>query len=285
MACAPMKVPVRGIELFYEMTGSGPPCVLVHGGPGMSHPNALARFASLADAVQLIHYDQRGHGRSSRAPAETYTLDEQAEDLHALIEALGLNRPVVLGTSAGGFVALLYAGRHPAGLRGLILVDTSASAGFMARATANMQRRGTPAMQQAYRALWDGSITDPLTFQRAFETILPLYYHDRSRSPVNLEGTQFDPDTRRALIRDYPTYDARPLLGRIQGPTLIAVGRHDWICPVEESLELAKGIPGAELHIFEHSGHSPQTEEPDAFIAAVRRFLARLPHPRGSAGG
>ncbi len=280
-----MQVPVRGIELFCEMMGSGLPCVLVHGGPGMSHPNALTRFAPLADAVQLIHYDQRGHGRSSRAPAETYTLDEQAEDLHALCGALGLDRPVVLGTSAGGFVSLLFAGRYPAALSGLILVGTSPSAGFMARATANMQRHGTPAMQQAYRALWDGSITDAPTFQRAFETILPLYYHDRSRGPANLDGTQFDPDTRRALIRDYATYDARPLLGRIQVPTLIAAGRHDWICPVEESLELVKGIPGAELHIFEHSGHSPQTEEPDAFMAMVRHFLARLPHSRDSAGG
>ncbi len=280
-----MKVPVRGVELFYERLGSGPPCVLVHGSPGMSHPNALTRYAPLADVVQLINYDQRGHGRSSRAPAETYTLDEQAEDLRALCGALGLDRPVVLGTSAGGFVSLLYAGRYPAGLRGLILVGASASAGFMARATANMQRHGTPAMQEAYRSLWDGSITDARTFQRAFETILPLYYHDRSRSPASLEGAQFDTDTRRALIRDYASYDARPLLGRIQVPTLIAVGRHDWICPVEESLELAKGIPGAELHIFEQSGHSPQAEEPDAFMAAVRRFLARLPNRGGGAGG
>jgi len=54
---------------------------------------------------------------------------------------------------------------------------------------------------------------------------------------------------------------------------------------VEESLELATGIPGAELHIFERSGHSPQAEEPDAFMAVVRRFLTRLPRQGGNAGG
>jgi proline iminopeptidase len=280
-----MKIPVRDIELYCEMAGSGPPCVLVHGGPGMSHPNALTRFAALADMVQLIHYDQRGHGQSSRAPAATYTLDGQAEDLRALCGALGLDHPVVLGTSAGGFVSLLYAGRYPTVLKALILVGTSASAGFMARATANMKRSGTPQMQQAYRALWDGSITDPRAFQRAFETILPLYYHDPRHCPVTLEGTRFDPDTRRALIRDYPTYDARPLLGNIRVPTLIAVGRHDWICPVEESLELANGIADSELHIFEHSGHSPQVEEAEAFTAVVRRFLTRLTSAAGGARG
>jgi proline iminopeptidase len=271
-----MKIAIGGIELFYEATGSGPPCVLVHGGPGMSHRSMLDRFSPLANDVRLIYYDQRGHGLSSRAPAETYTLNQQAGDLRALIEALDLGRPIILGASAGGFVSLLYAGRHPAGLSALIVVGTSPSAGFMARATANMARLGTPAMQQAYRALWDGSITDPRVFQQAFETILPLYYHDRSLSPATLEGTQFDPKTRHALIRDYEAYDARPLLAQISVPTLIAVGRHDWICPVEESLEIARGIAGAELRIFEQSGHSPQSEEPEAFFSAVRGFLAKL---------
>lgn len=269
-----MKVAVRGVELFYETRGSGPPCVLVHGGPGMSHRNMLDRFAPLAEDMQLIYYDQRGHGQSSRASLDTYTLNEQAEDLHALCRALSLDRPVVLGASAGGFVSLLYAGQHPADLRGLVLVGTSPSAAFMARATANMARLGTPAMQEAYRALWDGSITDAQTFQRAFETITPLYYHDQRHAPVTLESTQFDPDTRRALIMDYASYDARPLLGQIRVPTLVTVGRHDWICPVEESVEIARGIAGAQLHIFKHSGHSPQIEEPEAFMAVVRRFLA-----------
>ncbi len=243
----------------------------------------VERFAALGDLVQLIYYDQRGHGRSSRAPVETYTLNDQAEDLHGLCQALKFDRPVVLGASAGGFVSLLYAGRYPAEPRALILVGTSPSSAFMPRATANIERLGTPAMRQAYRALWDGSIADPKAFQRAFETVLPMYYHDRSKCPASLEGTQFDPDTRRAYVRDYPHYDARPLLNRIQVPTLIAVGRHDWICPVEESLELSKSIPHAELHIFERSGHSPQTEEPDAFITVVRRFLESLPDARNNA--
>lgn len=83
MNVSTMKVPVRGIELYGERTGAGPPCILLHGGPGMSHPGMLERFAPLADLVELIYYDQRGHGKSTRAPAATYTIGDQAEDLHA----------------------------------------------------------------------------------------------------------------------------------------------------------------------------------------------------------
>lgn len=277
-----MKIRVRDVELHFEEMGSGPPCVLVHGGPGISHPAMLASFAPLADRLRLIAYEHRGHGQSTRAPIETYTQRDLAEDLRAFCRALDLDRPLILGTSAGGFVSLLYVGQYPEESRALMLVGTSASRRFMARATANMERLGTPTMQEAYRSLWDGSITDPEAFRRAFETVLPLYYHDRSRCPASLAGRQFDPETRRALIRDYASYDARPLLPRITVPTFVAVGRHDWICPVEESVEIAGSIPGAELHIFERSGHSPHIEEAQAFLETLGRFLARV---LGAGGG
>jgi proline iminopeptidase len=271
-----MRVTVGDVELFYETAGAGPPCVLVHGGPGMSHPGRLAQLAGLADLVRLVAYDHRGHGRSSRAPEETYTQDQLVEDLRGLCRVLRADRPILFGTSAGGFVSLLYAGRYPDALRALILVGTAGSHHFMARATANMERRGTSAMRAAYQALWNDSITDPEEFRRAFETILPLYYHDPRRAPASLVDREFDPVTRRALVRDYARYDARPGLARIRVPTFVAVGRHDWICPVEESEEIARAIPGAELHIFEHSGHSPHVEEAPAFLEAVRRFLRRV---------
>lgn len=230
-------------------------------------------FAPLAHRLRLIAYEHRGHGQSSRAPADTYTQPDLAEDLHALCRALRLERPVIVGTSAGGFVSLLYAAQYPEEPRALVLIGTSPSRRFMERATANVERFGTPAMQDAYRTLWDGSLSDPEEFRRPFETILPLYYYDRTRAPASLTGRQFDPETRRALIRDYARYDARPLLSRIAAPTFVAVGRHDWICPVEESVEIARSIHGAELHIFERSGHSPHIEEARAFFEALGAFL------------
>jgi len=271
-----MKVRVRGVELSYDTAGAGPPYVLVHGGPGMGHPDRIGPYRSLADRVRLVAYEHRGHGASSRAPVETYTIADQAEDLHGLIGALGLERPIVAGTSAGGFAALDYATRYPTEPRALVLIGTAASGGFMTRATANAERQGTPEIVAAYRRLWDGSLRDPAQFQQAFETIQPLYYYDKRRAPTSLAGRSFDPDTRHALIRDYPRYDVRPALSKIRVPTFIGVGRHDWICPVEESQEIHRLLPHAELHVFERSGHSPQAEEPDALFARLRSFLDRV---------
>jgi len=250
-----MNVLVRDIRLSYETAGSGPPYVLVHGGPGMGHPNRIGPYAQLADRVRVVAYEHRGHGASARAPVETYTMGDQA------------------GTSAGGFASLVYATRYPSEPRALVLIGTAPSGGFMARATANAERRGTPEIVAAYRRLWDGSLRDSVEFRRAFETIQPLYYHDPRRAPTSLAGRSFDPDTRHALIRDYARYDVRPELSKIAVPTFIGVGRHDWICPVEESEEIRRLVPHAELHVFERSGHSPQAEEPEAFFGRLRRFL------------
>ena len=268
-----MKIRVNGVDLYYETAGSGPPCLLVHGGPGVGHPGRLAQYAPLDDLVQLIEYDHRGHGRSSKAPEETYTQEQLARDLDGLCRTLGIDHPILLGASAGGFISLIYATQPANAPRALILVGTAASNAFMARATANMDRLGTPAMREAYGRLWDGSIAGPAEFQRLFETIQPMYYHDKRRAPASLAGLDFDPCTRRALIRDYDRYDVREGLGRIRAPVWLGVGRHDWICPVPESEEIARRIGGAELHVFERSGHSPQAEEPAAFMDSVRAFL------------
>jgi proline iminopeptidase len=79
---------------------------------------------------------------------------------------------------------------------------------------------------------------------------------------------------RRFVIEhEYPTYDCRPELARIACPTLVMVGRHDWICPVDQAEEIHKLIPHSELAIFEASGHSPQIEERQAFVARLNGFL------------
>jgi len=81
-------------------------------------------------------------------------------------------------------------------------------------------------------------------------------------------------DPRRfAFSRNIPAYDLRDRLGEIHVPTLVLVGRQDWITPVDQSEYLAAHIPGAQLAILEHSGHGPMIEENDVFTARVREFF------------
>jgi proline iminopeptidase len=199
--------------------------------------------------------------------------------MEAIRDALGLGSVHVLGISWGGFLALMYAARHPAAMRTLAVVGASASHAFMARAEANARRQATPAQWAAYRSLWDGSLPDDASFRGAFETIRPLYFHDKALAAA---ANQARADTRyRIAVRkfviehEYPTYDCRAELAAIACPTLVMVGRHDWICPVDQAEEIHKLIPHSELAIFEASGHSPQVEERDAFTRRLGAFLGR----------
>jgi proline iminopeptidase len=79
-----------------------------------------------------------------------------------------------------------------------------------------------------------------------------------------------------AFAVNQPGYDIKAKLPGITCPTLVTVGRHDWITPVECGETIASLIPGAQLVVFEKSGHSPQLEEAELFQAVVRRFLARV---------
>ena len=77
--------------------------------------------------------------------------------------------------------------------------------------------------------------------------------------------------------KNWPEYDVKAALPEISVPTLVTVGRKDWVTPVSSAETIARLIPGAELVIFEQSGHSPQVEESDKFQKVLRAFVDRVP--------
>ena len=165
----------------------------------------------------------------------------------------------------------MYAARHPDSIRTLAVVGASASRDFMARADDNARRIATPEQWAAYRSLWDGSLTDDESFRRAFETIRPLYFFDKRLAAASLMARA---DTRhRVAVRDfilhkeYTVYDCRSELGRITCPTLVAVGRHDFICPVDQAEEIHGLVPHSELAIFDPPAF-------DAIVALAKAAIA-----------
>jgi proline iminopeptidase len=278
-----VDVKVNGTTLFYETVGAGTPCLCLHGGPGTDSSGLRRTLAPLADALglQVILYDHRGHGRSEWVAVEQCTQDQLVADAEGLRQSLGLGRVHVLGISWGGFLGLMYAARHPGSVATLAVVGAAASGEFMPRAEANARARSTPEQWTAYRALWDGSLADDAAFEKAFATIRPLYFFDQSLAAASLQAradTRHRLAVRRFIIEhEYSRYDCRSELGRIVAPTLVAVGRHDWICPVDQAEEIHRLVPHSTLAIFERSGHSPQVEERPAFtrhLAAIFRSSA-----------
>ena len=274
-----MELRVNGATIFCESVGEGQPCVCLHGGPGTDSSGLARTLAPLAAELdlRLIFYDHRGHGRSEWVPVEQCTQDQLVADIEGIRQALGLGPIHVLGISWGGFLGLMYAARHRASTRSLAVVGASASRDFMRRAEENARQRATAEQWVAYRALWDGSLQDDASFRRAFDTIRPLYYFDTRHAAAGIAArsrTRYRLAVRRFVIEhEYARYDVRGELARILCPTLIAVGRHDFICPVDQAEEIHRLVPGSELCIFEQSGHSPHVEEPEAFTRRLGAFL------------
>jgi len=270
-----MRLEVNGTTLYCETIGDGAPCLCLHGGPGTDSSGLSRSLAPLAEMLdlQLVLYDHRGHGRSEWVDVEQCTQDQLVADVEGVRQALGLGAVSVLGISWGGFLGLMYAARHPASVRALAVVGASASRDFMRRAEENARRRATPAQWAAYRSLWDGSLTDDESFRQAFDTIRPLYFFDERLATASLllrAEIRYRLAVRKFIIdHEYPRYDCRPELGRIACPTLVAVGRHDWICPVDQAEEIHRLIPRSTLAVFERSGHSPHVEEREAFAGAL----------------
>jgi proline iminopeptidase len=276
-----MELRVNGTTLHAEVVGDGVPCLVLHGGPGTDSAGLVRSLGSLADALglRMVFWDHRGHGRSEWVPVEQCTQEQLVADAEAIRLALGLGPVHVLGISWGGFLGLMFAARHPGSIRRLAVVGAAASHEFMPRAEVNARRQATPVQWTAYRALWDGSLPDDQSFRRAFETIRPLYFHDKALAEAANAAradTRYRLAVRRFVIEhEYATYDCRSELPTIRCPTLVMVGRHDWICPVDQAEEIHKLIPHSELAVFEASGHSPQVEERDAFTRRLGAFLSR----------
>ena len=187
-----MHIHVNGISLFVDIEGAGlvpdglvmrqkPTLIPVHGGPGADHSLYKPAFSGLSDICQIVYYDHRGCGRSEDGPRESWTLAQWGDDLKALCDTLGIEKPIVLGTSFGGFVAQAYATRHPGHAGKLILVTTAAKVDFEAIYAA-FERIGGAQAGAIARAYW--SAPSPETRPAYLETCVPLYSARPKQGPV-----------------------------------------------------------------------------------------------------
>jgi proline iminopeptidase len=227
--------------------------------------------------MQLVYFDQRGHGRSARCSPAKYTLDENVDDMEALRQYLGLGPIVSIGTSYGGIVAMAHAARYPQAVSHLVLVATIAHAGYVIRAKAIAAERGTAEQIAACEDMFAGRLDSADKLQRYFEAMQTLYSYRRELTAgVALGPTILEPEPfNRAHGPDgfLRTFDLRAELRLIEAPTLILAGRHDWICAPEFSQEMHQLIAGSDLRIFENSGHTIGGDEPEHFLDAVAGFV------------
>ncbi|MGH2602872.1 MAG: alpha/beta fold hydrolase, partial [Dehalococcoidia bacterium] len=251
----------------------------LHGGPGFDHAYFKPALSGLADTAQLVYIDLRGQGRSGRPPVETCTLEQMADDAAAFCRTLGIMQPIVLGHSAGGFVALHLAVRHPDLVSRLILIDTAAATADMGDAMGELERRcGAEARAAAERVFGgDASEAAMADFGRL---VFPAYVGDPAKVATVMEAvgrSSFNPEVASAYFRHQAArYDLRDELGKLRLPCLVIVGDRDWLLPPSASRVMAAGIPRAGLVVVPGAGHFPFLEQSDVIAEAVRHFLGAV---------
>lgn len=282
-----MRAKVRDTEIYFDVEGSGlvpdgprmrekPVAFVIHGGPGADHSSFKPTLTPLSQKLQLIYFDHRGQGRSARGPKETYTLDNNVEDMEALRQYLGLEKIVVIGFSYGGMVGLAYASRYPQNVSHLIVAVTAASSQFLPRAQEILAERGTKEQQAIAQPLWTGTFADEAQLRDYFRIMGPLYSrtYDPAAAAISSQRGILSVDAINVAFGGFlQTYNLLDQLPLITAPTLVIGARHDWICPPEFSEEIARLIPNSDLRIFEQSGHSVRADEPEALLDAIAGFL------------
>jgi proline iminopeptidase len=186
-----MRITVNDTELYFDVEGPGlvadgptmrdrPTLLALHGGPGFDHAYFKPALSQLADTVQVVYLDLRGQGLSVRPPTEIFTLEQMADDVAAFCATLGIDRPIVLGHSAGGFVALNLAVRHPHIAGRLILMDTAAATADMGDAMATLEQRHGRDARAAAERMFGGDFSDA-AMTDFMRLVFPAYVYDPSK--------------------------------------------------------------------------------------------------------
>lgn len=276
-----MFVEINGNRLAVEVLGpEGSPVLIAHhGAPGLgTRAEPRASFGALADTYRIVVFDARGSGESEGRPP--FTHEQWAADVEGLREWIGAEQIIMAGGSYGGFISMEYAIRYPDRVLAMVLRDTSADHENekAARFNALNSTRVTVDVEKLDR-INNGLVRDNNDLRDCWREILPLYDHhyDPAKVEEKVQATTYRYETHNyAFVVNQPKYDIKAQLPAITCPTLVTVGRDDWITPVASSETIASLIPNAQLVVFEKSGHSPQIEERELWLQTVREFLGAI---------
>jgi pimeloyl-ACP methyl ester carboxylesterase len=259
-------VEANGIRVHYETHGEGEPLLLVHGGTATSR-SWSSHLPAFTEHFRVFAPDSRGHGRTDN-PAGELDYRVMADDVAALITALGLQRPLVLGYSDGGQIALELAMRYP-GLAGALVLGGT-------------QYRFSDAYLEDARALLGitgGGQVDPERLERE----QPEFVAYLREAHAHVYG----PEYWKTYVKQIAALWLTPLrytsedFAAVTDPVLILVGDRDGAC-AEEAPELFRLLPNAELAIAPGSDHGFIEAKAGLFDALALDFLLR--HRDGAPG-
>jgi pimeloyl-ACP methyl ester carboxylesterase len=262
-----LRVESGGATLAVEVRGAGLPVLFVHGFP--FNRTMWRHQLGALDRHLRIAPDLRGAGAST-APAGGYSMRRYADDLIAVLDAVGADQAVVCGLSMGGYVTFELLRSHPTRVRAVVLCDTKAEP------DTEEAKRGRDEMARLAEDHGAGAIADrllprllaPETVTERPEVVRQVREMIRGTSVAGIVGAL-------SAMRERP--DSTPLLRRIGVPTLVLGGTDDQISPADGMRAMAAAIPGAGYLAIRGAGHLAPLEQPGVTTPALGAFLAALP--------
>ena len=272
-------IEVNGVTVHYKETGQGDTIFILLHGFGASLFSWREVTDDFSEYGRVVAYDRPAFGLTSRPmPGDwngesPYSTASNVELLAGLMDALDIEKAILVGNSAGGTVSVAFALKYPERTQALILVDPALYGGGGRFPSWLLPLMATPQMRRVGPLLVQ-SIADS-----GNDTILQAW-HDPSlvtdeiiagyRKPLQAENWD------RALYEF--TIASRPLrlserFAELKMPVIVIAGDDDRIVPTEYSIQAAQEIPGAQLEILPNCGHVPHEECPTAFMDAVEKFL------------
>jgi pimeloyl-ACP methyl ester carboxylesterase len=252
---------IDGVQHYYREAGTGPTAVFIHGYP-LDHRVWLDQLAATSTLRRAIAPDLRGHGRTESSGDSILTMEGLADDIAALLAAVGADRADVVGLSMGGYVALALWESHPHVVRTLTLVDTRAGADSP-EARAGRDATATRIVERGTTALADELLPVLLGPNATMQA--------RARLRTMIEATPYETAVA-ALAGMRDRKDRSALLETISVPVMVVTGADDRLIPPEQARLLASAIPGARLEIVAGAGHLPPIEAPEAVSGLLAGF-------------
>lgn len=260
-----MKLTVGGEQFAYEERGTGFPLVLLHGYP-FSRAMWERQLIGVGNIARVIAPDLRGFGESEGVPT---TIEGLADDLEALLEALGLPAAAIGGFSMGGYVLLRYLARHAKRVKGIILISTRADADapdVRASRLATIDRIQKEGPDR-YLPEFARRLVSPTTLETDPGVLAKVRRYMGTPKVETLVG---------ALKAMAERPDSTPVLATIAVPTLIVAGADDKVIPVAVARGLGAAIKGAKVNLLPDAGHMVNLEQPDQFTSSLRDFIHLL---------
>ena len=267
---------VNGVNIYYEINGSGPPVIQI-GGAVNGHEGYALITPHMKEHFTVIDFDHRGYGQSDR-PQQTYTMETWVDDMAALLDELGIEKCHVHGGSMGGFIACLFGARYPERVDRLVFNGAVAKCDWMSRTYFHLWKRTARTFGLGSEELALMLLTHAFSRKYLDEMVASGSLHSLSWMQDSI--------TRNASLEVFcdacdamAETDVTGELAKVTAPTLVLHGDEDILTALDGGPDgagaraIAEGIPGAELYILKGCGHGVLFERAEEAVGRVIEFL------------